>query len=59
VRESEEEMEKTQNFQDYMRELWLAFEKTGSIGAYLLYSDIKEKAEKARSVRDKKAEIEQ
>ncbi len=59
MREYQNAMEKTQNFQDYMRELWLAFEKTGSIGAYLLYSDIKQKAEKARVVRDKKAEIEQ
>ena len=44
---------------DYLKELWLAFEKTGSIGAYLLYNEIKKKAEKARKIRDKKVDVEQ
>jgi hypothetical protein len=52
-------MEKTENNTDYLKELWLAFEKTGSIGAYLLYSEIKKNAEKARQNRDKKVDVEQ
>lgn len=52
-------MEKQENTRDYLRELWLAFEKTGSIGAYLLYADIKKKAEKAGRIRDKKADVSQ
>jgi hypothetical protein len=50
-------MEKQENTSDYLKELWLAFEKTGSIGAYLLYNDIKKKAQKAGRIRDKKVDV--
>jgi hypothetical protein len=30
----------------YEQKLWSTFEKTGSVGAYLLYNTMKEKAEK-------------
>jgi hypothetical protein len=46
-------MEKHLNLNDYLRELWQAFEKTGSIGAYLLYNDLREKSEKQGRVREK------
>jgi hypothetical protein len=47
-------MEKHQNLNDYLRELWHAFEKTGSIGAYLLYNDLREKTEKQVGTREKR-----
>jgi hypothetical protein len=47
-------MEKHQNLKDYLRELWQAFEKTGSIGAYLLYNDLRQKHEKDGNVREKR-----
>jgi hypothetical protein len=52
-------MEKQENISDYLKELWHAFEKTGSIGAYLLYNDIKKKAEKAGRTRDKQVDVSQ
>gem|GEM_PF-4378456 len=38
----------------YVKELWSIFEKTGSIGAFLLYNETRKKPEKPRSVREKK-----
>ena len=37
------DMEKSSDLKRYLMELWRAFEKTGSIGAYLLYSELNEK----------------
>ena len=37
----------------YVKELWETFEKTGSIGAYLLYNDIKRKSGKAYKTKGK------
>jgi hypothetical protein len=36
----------------YLKELWEVFEKTGSIGAYILYVDAKK-----RSLRSKKLKV--
>lgn len=47
-------MEKRQDLKEYLRELWQAFEKTGSIGAFLLYNDLREKSEKAGRTREKR-----
>jgi hypothetical protein len=47
-------MEKHKDLKGYLRELWLAFEKTGSIGAYLLYNDLRKNAEKAGRIREKR-----
>lgn len=46
-------MENIQENTVYLKELWKAFEKTGSIGAYLLYNDLRKKAEKQGTVREK------
>ncbi|MGD0566010.1 MAG: hypothetical protein ABSA34_01610 [Candidatus Goldiibacteriota bacterium] len=37
----------------YVNELWATFEKTGSIGAYLLYNVVKEKNQKTRKTTEK------
>jgi hypothetical protein len=42
------------DLKEYLRELWQAFEKTGSIGAFLLYNDLRKKAEKDGRVREKR-----
>ena len=46
-------MEKTKN-KGYLKELWVTFEKTGSIGAYLLYNDVKKSKGKVKQVKVKK-----
>lgn len=46
-------MENTQEKTEYLRELWKAFEKTGSIGAYLLYNDLCKNVKKEGKVREK------
>ncbi len=38
----------------YLKEFWEAFEKTGSIGAYLLYNDMRKRIRKSGNVRIKK-----
>ena len=47
-------MEKSTDLKEYLLELWHAFEKTGSIGAFLLYNDLREKSEKAGRAREKR-----
>lgn len=37
---------KEQGFTVYLKELWDSFEKSGSVSAYLLYSEAKKNAEK-------------
>ena len=39
-------MEKQENISDYLKELWHAFEKTGSIGAYFLYTTSRKRPKK-------------
>jgi hypothetical protein len=46
-------MENHKDLKEYLTELWHAFEKTGSIGAYLLYNDLRKKAENTGRVREK------
>ncbi|MFP4465812.1 MAG: hypothetical protein ACLFP1_02040 [Candidatus Goldiibacteriota bacterium] len=36
---------------DYLKELWEAFEKTGSIGAYILYADAKKRTAKNKKIK--------
>jgi hypothetical protein len=38
---------------NYVNALWATFEKTGSIGAYLLYNVVKDKGEKKRKTMEK------
>lgn len=37
----------------YMNELWATFEKTGSIGAYLLYNVVKDRTRKTQKTAEK------
>ncbi len=37
----------------YVKELWATFEKTGSIGAYLLYNTVKDKTKSGVKGREK------
>ena len=46
-------MEKTKT-KGYLKELWVTFEKTGSIGAYLLYNDIRKRNVKTKRIKVKK-----
>ncbi len=38
----------------YVKELWSIFEKTGSIGAFLLYNETRKKPERTRTTKEKK-----
>jgi len=46
-------MEKKRS-KEYLKELWFTFEKTGSIGAYLLYNDVKKRSKKTKRIKIKK-----
>jgi len=44
--------EKKDKSGNYVNALWSTFEKTGSVGAYLLYNVVKEKAEKGLQTKE-------
>jgi hypothetical protein len=48
-----ENMEEKKESGNYVKELWSTFEKTGSIGAYLLYNTVRDKSEKTRKTKDR------
>jgi len=48
-------METQKDMNEYLKELWHAFEKTGSISAYLLYNEMREKSRKPQKTKEKKA----
>ncbi len=48
-------MESSREASEYLKELWHAFEKTGSISAYLLYNEMREKSGKSLKSKEKKA----